>query len=358
MAQQPDISKSGFAAISKPTLSPTGPQARKQLVRNPDGSVTLQYVDNNTGAPLDSLQGYTIVEASNYMTLDDLGLNPVKETEDDKESPASQIIKQTQNQSFGGSDSGGDSSASGGRARSGGPVNNFGYIDKPGWMGLAGALPGAGGLIGKGVNLGINVNNTVAMNKARDLMDVPSQGFMGNVKSSLKDQHGQIGDFKIGPTQYAVGFEAVDKYGRTNLTPQEALNRSRALGVPITQASRTEVKSAISEFKSEFPKSQGLISKFATGAESFIDNLFGRPATPEYAPIPTPRPASYQSSGGGGTPSGVSLPDYAPIPTSRPSYSGGSGYTGGGPTGGGSGGGGGVSQQAQDAISRGGGGLY
>jgi len=271
-----DISKSGFAAISKQT--PKGPLARKQLVRNPDGSVTLRYVDNDTGQTLSSLQGYNLVEANNYLQLDDLGLDPIKD--DPKEQTTAEKVVKPDNQRFGG-DSDNSSAPSGGRSRNGGPTDNFGYINKPGFMGFAGAIPGPIGLAGKAVNLGINAMNTGAVNQARSMMGLPKQSFMESVKSTVRDQHGQIGDVKIetpqGTAQYPVGFEALDKNGRTNMTPQEAALRARANETPISLASKNETKTAVKDFKQANPEAdKGLFSSFTDRVTGFLDNLFGR----------------------------------------------------------------------------------
>lgn len=266
----------GFAAISQ--KSPAGPLARKQLVRNSDGSVSLQYVDNQTGQQLNSLQGYNLVEANNYLQLDDLGLDPLQEPEK-KETTAEAVKKPVMEQRQGG-DSDNSSDPSGqGFARS--STNNFGYIDKPGFMGFASAIPGPLGMLGKVANVGINMNNTGAVNEARSMMGLPKQSFVENAKSTVKDQHGQIGDVKIetpqGTKQYPVGFEAQDKFGRTNLTPQEAVLRANAHQTDLSLASKPEVKSDIDKFKSEFPEArQGIFSKVTSAAENFIDNLFGR----------------------------------------------------------------------------------
>ena len=334
-----DISKSGFAAISKEP--PKGPLARKQLVRNADGTVTLRYVDNDTGLQLQSLDGYNLVEANNYMSLDDLNLNPLSE---EKEQTVANEVKKPpipDNQRVGG-DSDSASQPMGNAGGFAGPTNNFGYMNKPGWAGLAGAIPGPIGFMGKAANVAINASNTSAMNKARDLMGLPKQSFAESFKSTIKDQHGQIGDVKLetpqGVAQYPVGFEAQDKFGRTNMTPQEAALRGRANQSPLSLATRTDVKSAVEDFKKENPEErQGLFSQFTSAASNFIDNLFGRDDTSR---------SGYGDSGSGG----FSLPDHAPVPEARPSahsmererdFSGGGEY----------------SSQAEAAMSKGGG-LY
>ena len=299
MALQPT---GGFAAISQ--KPPAGPLARKQLVRNPDGSVSLQYIDNNTGQKLPSLDGYNLVEASNYLQLEDLGLDPLQQT---KETTAEVVKKKPIAEQREGGDSDSFSDPSGQGFARGGPTNNFGYIDKPGWMGFASAIPGPVGLAGKAANIGINAMNTSAVNEARSMMGLPKQSFMENVKSTVKDQHGQIGDVKIqtpqGIAQYPVGFEAQDKHGRTNMTPQEASLRARANQSDLSLASKPEVKSSVSDFKAEYPNErQGLLSK----VEGFIDNLFGRDSESSYASGFPDAPAAPSSRDAGSRPTASS----------------------------------------------------
>jgi hypothetical protein len=117
---------------------------------------------------------------------------------------------------------------------------NRGYINKPAWAKYANFLPGVPGMVAKAVNTGINITNTSAVASARKAMGLKPQSIGQTLKSAAIDQQGQIARVNIGEGQYTVGFESLDKYGRTNMTPEEAMARARALGTTIDETKMTK----------------------------------------------------------------------------------------------------------------------
>lgn len=126
-------------------------------------------------------------------------------------------------------------------------VNNFGYENKPGFIEAANFIPGPMGLAGKAINVAMNVNNKVAIDKAREMLDLEPSGKMSNV---LRDTKGSIADVNIGGEDYSVGFEAVDNKGRTTLTPEEARERGLMTG-GLSELTKEQRKEALKDFKKD-----------------------------------------------------------------------------------------------------------
>lgn len=275
-----DAVTSGFAAIApKP---PAGPLARRKLVKQPDGTTTVVFIDNNTGQELTSLDGYSVIESGNYLDLDTLGLDPLS-GETEEESTAQKTIKGVSEFKGSGSDRDPESARNGPTGGSRDPSNNFGYFDKPGVIGLAGALPGALGLAGKAVNAGINANNMMAAESARGMMGVPGQSFLEKARGVVKDNKGQVANVNLNNQQYSVGLEALSPTGQTNLTPNEARVRGLTLPGGIAISTPAEVKANEAAFADEFGKKQGVFSRVASAATSFIDDIFGNQEEQRYA---------------------------------------------------------------------------
>ena len=157
-----------------------------------------------------------------------------------------------------------------------GPTNNFGYIDKPGWMGYMSNLPGMPGLIGKGVNAAVNTNNAIAMNKARDLMDIDPMGPGQMLGQIAKDKKGQVANVNIGNENYNVGFEALSPAGQTNLTPQEAQTRAGFMNTNVAENSQAFAKQDAREFqRQQQPQNKGFFSGIKDSISGFVDSLFG-----------------------------------------------------------------------------------
>lgn len=343
--------QTGFMAIS-PQI-PTGPLARRKVIRGPDGTPTVVYIDNNTGQELSSLDGYKVIESSNYLDLDTLGLNPVEATAP-KETAAQKTI-----QSVRPKEGNGDTGlASNSESSSRNPSNNFGYIDKPGWSKLAGAIPGPLGMAGKAANLAVNANNTAAIDSARGMMGVPDQTFGQNTKSVIKDTHGQVADVNINNNQYSVGLEAMSPDGRTNLTPNEARQRALATG-GIVLSSPAETSANKQAFQAEFNKPTGIFSRITTSIGSFIDDMFG-PDENDFASAPN----NSSNSGSRFSPTSGGFADMLNGTNSTPTSgvnSSGNRASGAGPMSGSNtktSVGRDLSPAASDAIDRGEGGLY
>lgn len=274
---------SGFMAISP---NPTGPLARRKVVRGPDGTPSVVFIDNNTGQELPSLSGYTVVEGSNYMDLDTLGLNPTA-TEPPKETEAQKIVKKVSSRG----DDEPDIAGQGGTGVARNPSNNFGYINKPAWSSAPNALPGPLGLASRAANAAVNYNNATAIDSARGMMGVPELGFGGTAKQTFKDQKGQVADVQLNNNTYSVGLEAMTPDGRTNLTPDEARKRGLALG-GITLSTDEQSKANRAKYYDEQGKPAGIFGRISSSIGSFIDNMFGSSKETQryqYDPVATSR---------------------------------------------------------------------
>lgn len=265
--------QSGFMAIQPPAIQP--PYARRKLVRGPDGTVQVVYVDQQ-GNTIENLAGYNIAESGNYYNPDSLGRNDTPGATNEKsnqQSTARSVIQETTRGERSDAQPG---SGNFGRSQ----ANNFGYIDKPGFMGFTGMLPGPLGLAGKGANAAINANNVAAVNAARGMLGLPGTGLGGSIKGTLKDNKGQVADVTLGSSTYAtpVGLEALSPSGMTNMTPQEAALRAQAVG-GIQLATDEQVAARNAAFDAEFGK-PGFLGRISTVANNFIDDLFG--VTPSY----------------------------------------------------------------------------
>ena len=259
------------------------PFAIRTLERRPDGLLGVVYKDAATGEVITNVTGYQIIDPNNSEeSLKDLDLD-LKEDDKDVETTADQVKgtidlhkgDRNNNQSTTGSGS------NTGRNQS----DNFGYIDKPTGLGLAAAVAPAGFGMALGmVDKGINVNNTMATNSARESMGLPGLGMGGALKGALSgNKSGYISDVNIGGQQYATGFEAQDRFGRSTLTPDEARTRGLLAG-GIEESTKAQTKDSISAFKDEYGKVKGNtiagglagnISEMANNVKGFFSGLFG-----------------------------------------------------------------------------------
>ncbi len=260
----------GAAAIQPPKI--TGPTAQRKVVRGPDGTPHVVYVDSQTGAELQNLGGYQILEGGVNSNLDDLGLNPTEEKEP-KDTVAQTTIKSTDPRDLIGRGSDRDGAQSKGIAAGRTDANNYGYVNKPSGSGFANMLPGPAGMIAKGVNTAINANNTAAVSAARNRMGLPDQGLGSKVKSTLKDMKGKVADVKVGTGTYPVGLEAVDARGMTTMTPDEAAKRAAANKTKIDLATPDDISAMERRFEDEYGK-PGVLGSFKAAAGKFIDDLF------------------------------------------------------------------------------------
>lgn len=276
---------SGFEAI-QPTL-PKPPYARRKIIRGADGTPQVVLVDQQ-GNQINDMSAYGIVDSGNYYNP---GPQAPTGADNNSNAPvrtggiASTVIDQTIRQS--GGDAAGDSNTPGSGSFGRTEANNFGYVNKPTGMGFASALPGPFGLAGRAVNTGINANNAAAVNSARTSLGLPGIGVGGAIKSTLKDNKGQVADVSIGGSNYAtpVGFEALSPEGMTNMTPAEAAARARATG-SISLSTPEAVAARDQAFEAEFSK-PGLFERVGNVATSFLDSVFGNdaPSYQQYDPV-------------------------------------------------------------------------
>lgn len=239
--------------------------AIKKLQRGPDGRMNVIYVDAKTGRQLNSIEGYSIIEAGSE-------LDEVTATEDDKkkkDNTGSRVANRTVGFMGGGSDgvpTGSRVAESVAQERN--PANNYGYFDKPNWMGLTSLIPGPLGMATKGANVAANINNADARDTVLTMLNQqPQDSLKGFVKDAIKDTGPYIADLEYQGRTTPVGFEAELRDGRTTLTPEEA--RKRMLTVPDTKVVVNE------------QENDGLLSGLKdTGksvfeaAGNFIDSIF------------------------------------------------------------------------------------
>lgn len=251
--------------------------AIRKLQRNPDGTVSVVYIDASTGQPVQNLSGYQIADLNNEASLEDLGIDPVSE-QNKEETEAEKVINHSRD---GGENQGATHEAYNGVGRT--ESNNFGYFDKPTGTGLA--LGMLGGTFGTIVDKGINLNNAIAMEDARKVAGISNDSPFGFIKDAMMGtKDGRVGDVKIGDQQYSVGLEAQDKFGRTTLTPEEARERALITGQTPTAASKADVKSSIESFRATNKTGRnntiagalaGGVSDMVSGFNNFFSDIFG-----------------------------------------------------------------------------------
>lgn len=281
------------------TQTQGGKFAIRKLQRTPEGNMKVIFIDPSTGEIVSNLNGYQIIDGENQTSLEDLGLDPNKTKDPDKDlETTSDVVKETIANHEGTKDNGGGSDRedpSSARSTNRDESNNYGYIDKPTGFGLAAGLFGMPGQL---VDKGINFNNAIATNEAREAMGLASNGLFGFAKDTMMgSKGGYVADVNIGKNQYAVGLEALDPNGRTTLTPNEARNRGLVTGQPLTQASKSQVKDSVKSFKDEYKTSPGNtiagglagnISDLVSGVGNFFSDLLGG-VTNAFNPNDTPQ---------------------------------------------------------------------
>jgi len=221
------------------------------MVPGPDGTMQIVYIDPQTGQQVDGsgfIDGYT-------QSLNQLGLNPLKDETEKPKSTAQTVIKKDIDQH-------GDKIPDFSQGERRGVLDNFGYINKPNWAGYTSLLPGPIGMAAKMGNTMVNASNVAATNKARGMMGLDDLDTIDSVKGMMKDRQGQVADVKIGDENYSVGFEAMTPDNRTNLTPMEATTRANLAG-------------GLKEEPNPAAKDTGIFSSIFDHATSFFDSLFG-----------------------------------------------------------------------------------
>lgn len=365
--------------------------ALRKLKRMPDGRMTTVFVDAQTGQEVANPSGYQIITAGNQVQGGLPSPSPAEETKE-KETTSQAIVKQTTNAG----DSGGSDPTpySGGKGSTASPDNNFGYINKPGFVNALSFAPGMFGMAGKAVNAGINTANLAAVNAARQHYAMPGLGFKDSVRGFVRGPDPYIGQVQTSPTspQYNVSLNPNKEFGKQySFSPAEidfmtadqmnpnTTTFADAIGYDTSNVSfdrpeRLGFMDRMAGFKTQqqanaagpMDRIGGLVSR----AGNFFDNLFGGGSGPRQSQMSTGQL--------GWTTPGWDDNRYTPGPSYGPNDfpdapSGGGGFTGspahgaagarggftsGGSSGGGSDNGGGISQEAQDAVDSGAGGLY
>lgn len=246
------------------------PFAKKKIIKGANGQNQVIYVDARTGKQVNP-KGYTVIESDN--TVDTTNIQPTQ-TQSNVEQPQTTTntdIVLNDGNGHRPDDSKGNVSDA---------AKDSGYINKPGWAGFAGMVPGPIGLVGKLGNVGINAHNNDLVNNERDALGLSKQGFVSNVKNTLTDGQGLIGNIKTtrpnGTDEVTpVSFEGTDPNGRTALTPNEARMRQQLNPETFTEATQQETKRSIGQFNSDFPEQRSVMAKMADAASGFFSNIFG-----------------------------------------------------------------------------------
>lgn len=248
------------------------PFALKKLVRAPDGTLRVVYVDARTGKEVNP-EGYTVIQSDNTIDTTQVKTTPnvaakTTETKTD-ESLAKEINTDWKHTGENDKPNLNDSSTS---------RNAYGYYNKPGWMGFASFVPGPIGLVGKLGNLGINASNTEAVNNQREALGFTPNSTAKNILSTVFDQQGYIGELSVPnstgiPSVAPVSFEATDSNQRTAYTPEEARLREQLANAQ--EATKAQQQAAIETFNQQFPEQQSFMSRLASSTKGLFSNLFG-----------------------------------------------------------------------------------
>lgn len=235
--------------------------AIRKLVRGPDGTLKVFYIDAATGQQLSNLQGYSLIESGRLM--EGVSDSQDKQNENLGSQVAQSIVPNSGFMSVTGLGSGSDSGVREVQSESRNPQNNYNYIDKPRGLGLTSFLPGGLGMMGKAANMMINANNIQARNTVQTQLGLnPETGVKSTLKGLAKDPGPYIADLKYGKEGNQritpVGFEAQLPDGRTTLTPEEARKR-----VLTDNTASVEVN---------VPEPSGLASHIKEGAKSLFDS--------------------------------------------------------------------------------------
>lgn len=268
-------------------------KAIQTLRRGDDGRMKLVYLDLETQQPIEykDIGGYEIVTAEGGSYWNPNFTSPPKQEEVETTPKTKRLPYSSERNGTQGVHSGDK-----GKGNTN-PIDNFGYFDKPKWMKAAAMIPGKIGAAAKLANVAVNANNTGAVNRAREMIELPPLKGKDALKSAIKDQQGQVANVYINNEDYQVGFEALSPSGNTNLTPNEARQRGLALG------GLSEGVSPVSTGKGpeEKGKKKGFIEKVTGLGEGwlgdFLDKKFGKDEKGTDKPI-TPTEKKVLQTGG------------------------------------------------------------
>lgn len=290
-------------------------KAIQTLRRGDDGRMKLVYLDLETQQPIEykDIGGYEIVtaEGGSYWNPN---FTQAPKPQEVTTTPKTDRVRYSSEKN------GTQGVQSGGKAKKNtNPIDNFGYFDKPKWMKAAALIPGKIGAAAKLANVAVNANNAGAVNRAREMLELPPVKGKGAVKSLLKDQQGQVANGYINGEDYSIGFEALSPSGKTNLTPDEARKRALTLG------GFTEGVSPTADMPEEKGKKKSVIEKITGLGEGwlgdFLDKKFGKDEKGTDKPItPTEKKVLQMGGGtwGGDMPIGKQKDDIVNRPASQP----------------------------------------
>ena len=253
-------------------LNEDKPIAIRKLVRLPNGTIGVAFVDPRTGKQIQDNSQYNIVDSGEVVSLEDLNLDVSKTDKNPKEDTvAEEVIKVAEevikddngSSSMDVADSPGSSSSDTTNTGWGFDIdrsasNAFGYKDKPMALSVASAVaPGMLGLGAKAIGVGYNVNNMAAENAARKSWGMKEQGLGGTLK-----------DVAFGTNEVA-GISLKDQ---DNISFFDAMNKPNQ--DPNVPSPSTKNMSAYSVAEKNAPK--GLVSKLGNAVSNFANSLFGK----------------------------------------------------------------------------------
>lgn len=272
---------------------------KKQVVRSPDGGISVQYLDADTGKqvlgynPANYASGGTA--ESNYAPqayYGDATANQMNEVLEQSDIEAGREIKPKE-----GNGGNAESFSGYGPDKGRNESNNFGYqkdnlaIDA---MGMLPGIAGVPGKVAKGVQNLSNVSAIDAAKKSTGIAGLKSSTSGQKAKGIVGGTHkGKVGDIKVGEKNYSIGLEATDEQGRTTITAKEARLRDQLspLGAKVStpeEADAAKKAAADAGIKGD-SKLPGAIGKVADLGQSVADKIFGPDKIGTKLATPTPR---------------------------------------------------------------------
>ena len=245
-------------------LNEDKPIAVRKLIRLPNGTMGVAFVDPRTGKQIQDNSQYNIVDSGEVVSLEDLNLDVSKSDEGPKEETvAKEIIKDdNRSSSMDVADSPGSSRPDITNTGTGFNIdrsadNAFGYKGKPMAFSVASAVtPGILGLGAKAISVGSNVNNMAAENAARKSWGMEKQGLGGTLR-----------DVAFGTNEVA-GISLKDQ---DNISFFDAMNKPNQ--DPNVPSPSTKDMSAYSVAEKNAP--QSVVGKLGNAVKDFASSLFG-----------------------------------------------------------------------------------
>lgn len=249
----------------------------KQVIRGPDGSINVQYMDDDTGKQVLGYlpEGYATDGSSSGGYAPE---NYYGETASKKEPVVLEELP------AGGGEmripQGGYNNETFGEPTDRSSANNYGYEPNSIVGSVMGLAPGPIGLTGRALKTVENINNAKAAQAAAKTIgvkDIVGPSTLGGAVRGVNKGH--VADVTIDGKTYSVGLEATDAQGRTTLNPEEARMRGLLSKTGIKKATEEEVEAAKQEAKKTGIKAEsklpGLAGVVVDAGKKVADKVLG-----------------------------------------------------------------------------------